>query len=135
MTMSNTDETLSAILSEMRDRADTIVNGRAITERNFVPQETVEDWADRIEAAVKRELEENESWHSIARGFAVHAAMREAAVEREHRLLRSCARWIHTHDIYGHMAPELLAECKAVLRDNGEFLFPTPRHKEKQNDR
>ena len=49
-------ETRADIIAEMRKRADTVVNGRVITARNFVPQETVEDWADRIEAAAKREM-------------------------------------------------------------------------------
>lgn len=47
----------------------------------------------------------------------------EAAQRRERRLLKSCARWIFCHDIYGHMAKELLAECKEVLNDDGQFLF------------
>ena len=42
---------------------------------------------------------------------------------RERRLLKSCARWILTHDIYGHMAKELVAECKEVLNDDGQFLL------------
>ena len=46
----------------------------------------------------------------------------DAAIKREHDLIRSCARWILTHDIYGHMSKELLAECKNVLRDDGQFL-------------
>jgi len=49
-------ETQADIIREMRNRADTVIEGRVITVRNFVPQETVEDWADRIEAARKREL-------------------------------------------------------------------------------
>jgi len=49
-------ETQADIIREMRNRADTVIEGRVITARNFVPQETVEDWADRIEAARKREL-------------------------------------------------------------------------------
>lgn len=48
----------------------------------------------------------------------------EAARKREQGLLRSCARWISTHDIYGNMAQELLAECKKVLGDDGKFLMP-----------
>ena len=48
----------------------------------------------------------------------------EAAAKRERELLMSCARWILTHDIYGHMAQELLAECKNVLGDDGKFLMP-----------
>lgn len=47
----------------------------------------------------------------------------EAAWERERRLLKSCARWILCHDIYGHAAKELLVECKEVLNDDGQFLF------------
>ena len=46
----------------------------------------------------------------------------EAAYKRERDLIRSCARWILTHDIYGHMSKELLAECKNVLGDDGQFL-------------
>lgn len=64
----------------------------------------IEDYADRLEAAHKRE-----------RG--------DAAKLRERRLLMSCARWILCHDIYGHTAKELLAECKEVLNDDGQFLF------------
>lgn len=41
------------ILNEMRNRADTVIEGRTITERKFVPQEKVEEWADQIESAVK----------------------------------------------------------------------------------
>lgn len=47
----------------------------------------------------------------------------DAAHKRERRLLMSCARWILCHDIYGHIAKELLAECKEVLNDDGQFLF------------
>lgn len=47
----------------------------------------------------------------------------EAAAKRMRMLLKPCARWIHCHDIHGHMAKELLAECKEVLDDDGEFLF------------
>lgn len=46
----------------------------------------------------------------------------ELACKRERDLIRSCARWILTHDIYGHMSKELLAECKNVLGDDGQFL-------------
>lgn len=46
----------------------------------------------------------------------------EAAWKRERDLIRSCARWILAHDIYGHMSKELLAECKNVLGDDGQFL-------------
>lgn len=53
--MSDQPETLAAILAEMRNRADTVIDGRVITERNLVPQEAVEDWADRIEATYKQE--------------------------------------------------------------------------------
>ena len=52
--MSDTHETISDICAEMRDRSDTVIDGRVITERNLVPQEAVDDWADRIEAAEKR---------------------------------------------------------------------------------
>lgn len=45
----------------------------------------------------------------------------EAAAKRERKLLKACARWILTHDIYGHMAKELLTECKKVLCDDGQF--------------
>lgn len=54
-------EPLAAILAEMRNRADTVIDGRVITERNLVPQEVIEDWSDRIEAAYKREHAE---WHA-----------------------------------------------------------------------
>jgi hypothetical protein len=50
-------ETIADILREMRDRAITKIGGRTITERNFVPQETCESWADRIDAALAREAE------------------------------------------------------------------------------
>ena len=56
--------------------------------------------------------------------FHSYADRIEAAWKRERELLRSCARWILTHDIYGHMAQELLAECKKVLGDDGKFLMP-----------
>lgn len=46
----------------------------------------------------------------------------ESAWKRERDLIRSCARWILAHDIYGHMSKELLAECKNVLGDDGQFL-------------
>lgn len=54
-------ETLADILAEMRNRADTIIEGRVITARNFVTQEAVEAWADRIEAAAQREREAAEA--------------------------------------------------------------------------
>lgn len=57
------------------------------------------------------------------------------AIDREHRLMRSMARWIKTHDIYGHMAKELLDECKEVLNDDGEFLFGKPSNDSKQENR
>lgn len=47
----------------------------------------------------------------------------DAAAKRGRRLLKSCARWIFTHDIHGCMAKDLLAECAAVLNDDGRFLF------------
>lgn len=53
---------------------------------------------------------------------------------RERRLLKSCARWILTHDIYGHMARELLAECKEVLNDDGQFLLKPEEQKEGTDD-
>ena len=56
-------------------------------------------------------------------GLRTYADRIEAAAKRERELLRSCARWILTHDIYGHMAQELLAECKKVLGDDGKFLI------------
>lgn len=37
--------------------------------------------------------------------------------------LRSAARWIKCHDIYGHMAKDILDEAKALLNDDGEFMF------------
>ena len=55
--------------------------------------------------------------------LALYADRIEAAAKREKRLLKSCARWILTHDIYGNMAKELLAECKEVLHDDGRFLL------------
>lgn len=45
----------------------------------------------------------------------------EAARRREHKLLRLCARWIYSHDIYGHMSKELITKCKEVLGDDGQF--------------
>ena len=55
--------------------------------------------------------------------FHSYADRLEEATERERHLLKSCARWIFTHDIYGHMSRELLAECKELLHDDGQFLF------------
>lgn len=40
------------VLTEMRNRSDTVIGGRAITMRNFVSQEKCEEWADRIEQSV-----------------------------------------------------------------------------------
>ncbi len=67
------DEALADILAEMRNRADTVIEGRVITARNFVPQEAVEDWADRIEAAAERERAEIEA-DALAVGGIVEAA-------------------------------------------------------------
>lgn len=64
--MDNNNETLRDIVKEMRNRADTIIEGRTITERNFVPQEVVEDWAGRIEAAV---LRERNKWERERRAY------------------------------------------------------------------
>ena len=42
---------------------------------------------------------------------------------RERGLLKTCARWILTHDIYGHMSREILAKCREVLNYDGQFLL------------
>ena len=64
-------------------------------------------------------------WHScdVNKILQYHADRLDAAHRRERRLLKSCARWILCYDIYGHTAKELLAECKEVLNDDGQFLF------------
>ena len=52
---------------------------------------------------------------------------------RERRWLKTCARGILTHDIYGHMSREILAECKEVLNDGGQFLLkPEEQESEKE---
>ena len=61
----------------------------------------------------------------MALGLRTYADRIEAAAKRERHLLKACARWILTHDIYGHMAKELLAECKEVLHDDAQFLIAT----------
>lgn len=48
--------TVADIVAEMRDCAATKINGRTITEHAMVPQSIVLQWADRIEAAYKREM-------------------------------------------------------------------------------
>lgn len=92
--MSAENETIADIVAEMRGNEfdDPHLNAEGI----IGARRLAKGWADRIEAAWKREQE----------------------------LLRSCARWINTHDIYSNMAKELLAECKEVLHDDGNFLMP-----------
>lgn len=105
MTMeASNDEKLPAILAEMRDRADTIVNERAITERNFVSQETVAEWADRIEAEVKRDCKE---------AVVCIAAIRKALEMFVNHA--SCLYHCDLHRFYPNAT-----KCDGVLVDEGE---------------
>ena len=73
--------------------------------------------AEKSEGLIRKSFELSaDNYREIAR-------LVEATVKREHDLIRSCARWILTHDIYGHMSKELLAGCKNVLGDDGQFLY------------
>lgn len=78
-----TPDPLSAILAEMRDLAENR-DWRNHTKRSN--RERVSNLADRIEVTVKRERAETESWHGVARAFAVHDAI---ADERLDKLMRS----------------------------------------------
>lgn len=56
-------------------------------------------FADRIEAAHKREVTEMKHW------------------------IKSAARWIKCHDIYHTSGDNLIKQAKEILNDDGEFLF------------
>lgn len=92
--MSDKQDTIADIIAEKRELAEKIRLGTPSL--------------DEIEAAVNLEFD---------------ADRIEMAWKREKRLLKLCARWILTHDIYANMAKELLAECKEVLQDDGRFLL------------
>lgn len=73
------------VLDEMRDRSDTVIGGRAITMRNFVSQEKCEEWANRLETAMKNDIEMQTS--SILKGFVIslirnHYELNEAVIEK-----------------------------------------------------
>ena len=93
--MSNTNETIADILREMREAAKStdLFNGEEVGEPMIRGTE-VEDWADRIDAAAKREREEVES-DALSVGGLVEAtrhkagnaaAMREALESTEELL-------------------------------------------------
>ena len=77
-----------------------------------------EDEAEKSDGLLRKSFEKS------AASYWMIANLVEASIKREHYLIRSCARWILAHDIYGHMSKELLAECKKILGDDGNFLMP-----------
>jgi hypothetical protein len=103
--MTDTNDTIDGLLAEFRGYAAGMPPSYHVA-MSWMSWHDFRMMLDRFEAAHKRERE---------RG--------NAAKLRERRLLMSCARWILCHDIYGHTAKELLAECKEVLNDDGQFLF------------
>jgi hypothetical protein len=131
----NTNETIADIIREMRDRAITKIGGRTITERNFVPQETVDDWADRIDAALARDtvrlsdgssavVECAEERAHLAKIDAEYSGFRNAAAMREALELfvnhASCLYHCDIHRFY----PETTS-CDGVLADEGECPMKT----------
>lgn len=102
--------------NEQKDeKRETVADVVAIVRR---AAQYYEDEAEKSEGLLR------ESFKLSASNYREIANRIEAAWKRERELLRSCARWILTHDIYGHMAQELLAECKKVLGDDGRLLTP-----------
>lgn len=75
-----------------------------------------DDEAEKSEGLIRK------SFELSAASYRTIADLIESAIKREHDLIRSCARWILTYDIYGHMSKELLEDCKNVLEDDGQFL-------------
>lgn len=49
------NDEVKKVIGEMRDSSDTMIGGRTITTRNFVSQEKCEEWANRLEAALKKD--------------------------------------------------------------------------------
>lgn len=49
-------------------------------------------------------------------------AAKDAEIDSLKRTLRTAARWIMAHDIYGHMGSEILEDAKKLLNDDGRFL-------------
>lgn len=47
---------------------------------------------------------------------------KDAEIDSLKRTLRTAARWIATHDIYGHMGSAILEDAKKLLDDDGRFL-------------
>ena len=132
--MAQKRETVADIVAELRNKTGNMYDCTITTD-----EEEFHSYADRIEEAWALEREELdkrisdlESYAKLWTGRADELRLRcdefyakakpvgNAAVLR--RLLMKCARWILTHDIYGHMSKELLAECKNVLGDDGQFL-------------
>lgn len=88
-------QTTLNVLSDMRQacKPNDLFNGEEVGEP-LIRGMVVSAWADRLEDSLKK----------------------------EHELLKSCARLILMHDVYGSMAKELLAECKEFLNDDGNFI-------------
>ena len=57
------------------------------------------EYADRIEAAHRREVAELKHW------------------------IKSAARWIKCHDIYHTSGDDLIKQAKEILNDDDDFLF------------
>lgn len=96
--MSNKQETIADIVKEMRtlgrlDQKSTDKIPRTLQALGL------RTYADRIEAAHKREVAKLEHW------------------------IKSAARWIKCHDIYHTSGDDLIKQAKEILNDNGEFLF------------
>lgn len=93
--MASKNETVADIVREMRVYAkNSKVNGGEIDVWNWLAH-----FADRIEAAHKREVAELKHWIKFA------------------------ARWIKCHDIYHTSGDDLIKQAKEILNDDGEFMF------------
>ena len=88
--MSNKQETIADIVAALR--------AVAYIQTAESPRDVLE-FANRIEAAAKREVEELKHW------------------------IKSAARWIKCHDIYHTSGNDLIKQAKEILNDDGEFLF------------
>ncbi len=126
--MAEKQKTIADIVREMRDRAITKIGERTITERNFVPQETCESWADRIEAAAERDarIREDEATESaFKRGEEIHAQHCANCAARKPgnaAALREALERIL--DIEGYGAPWIEAKCIAQKALEGEQCTP-----------
>ena len=94
--MASENETVADIVADIR------AQNQGLPEDSYALSPLVFDllsFADRIEAAHKRDVAKLEHW------------------------IKSAARWIKCHDIYHTSGDYLIKQAKEILNDDGEFMF------------